>query len=74
MAIYEYQCEDGRVIERECPMGKAPAKVKDQETGKMVPRKWTAPAVFCRYSYMDRVNGNPRFRRGRDTHKNVRKV
>jgi len=65
MPSYNYQCECGKVTERFCSMNKIPASVKCEECGKKAIRKWEAPAAHCRYSYLDKVNGNPRFNRGK---------
>ena len=64
--IYEYRCKScGEDIERDAPMGEAPEKVKCK-CGKRAPRSWASfPSVQCRYSYMERMNGNPRVNRGK---------
>ena len=65
--VYEYKCQHcGEVIERYARMGEAPEKVKCGNCGKRASRNWSSfPAVQCRYSYMERVNGNPRVSRGK---------
>ena len=65
MAAYDYKCDKcGDVQERQAPVGEAPKWVKC-DCGERALRVWQATTAHCRYSYMDRVNGNPRFNRGR---------
>lgn len=67
MPTYDYACKCGEKIQRTSTMADMKKKVKCPVCGKMAERDLAAsfPAVRCRYSYMDRVNGNPRFWRGK---------
>jgi len=66
MPTYEYRCDCGEEIERQAAMGKAPKTAKCPKCGNSAKRSWSSfPSVQCRYSYMDRVNGNPRVNRGK---------
>jgi putative FmdB family regulatory protein len=69
MPQYTYQCECGEIIERINPMSEVKAKVRCPKCKKMAGRKWEVPNFKCVYSYMDRVQGNPRFHRGKGIRK-----
>lgn len=69
MPKYTYECEHcGELIERVNAMSEVKTKVKCT-CGKMARRKWEVPNFKCVYSYMDRVQGNPRFWRGKGSRK-----
>ena len=66
MPLYKYECTHcGTVTENTCSMNEVKSKVKCSNCGKMAPRLWQVPNFRCVYSYMDRVQGNPRFNRGK---------
>lgn len=66
MPKYDYKCYHcGTVVEREFEMKQVKEKVKCHSCGKMAKRSWQAPNFICRYSYMERVQGNPRVNRGK---------
>ena len=65
MPKYTYVCSCGEVIERYTPMTEVKAKVRCPKCKKMAVRKWEVPNFKCVYSYMERINGNPRVTRGR---------
>jgi putative FmdB family regulatory protein len=63
---YEYKCKCGEHVDRVSTMAEMKSKVKCPACGKMAPRCLSSfPAVQCRYSYLERTQGNPRATRGR---------
>jgi putative FmdB family regulatory protein len=65
MPTYEYECACGEVTDRIVPLAERKTKVKCTKCGSMAAVKFPRPAAHCRYSYMDRVHGNPRVGRGK---------
>jgi predicted SprT family Zn-dependent metalloprotease len=64
LPTYQYKCKCGQELEREFPLSDIKQRVRC-ECGRMARKVITVPNVKCVYSYMDRVNGNPRVDRGK---------
>jgi len=65
MPTYEYKCKCGEHVECDSPMSKIKKTVKCPKCGGRATRVFSLPNFKCVYSYMERVNGNPRVNRSK---------